>query len=204
MRCWSALWLFLSFPLSWSLALGIFLWTNLLNDILKHAAPYLSHLLSLVLRLTLLGLASFAPTPTRHLRPHWVKVHEQPVRIPPFREHGGELVTSQKGGTYLKEHKQPFRVYLLRGMLAFCSTCCCTKMYKVPKKNTYMWNCLVVVHVVARMKCCCPEPGNEHWIKRHRSVDPGTSQTSTRTQEAVAVVSDLCGSARELHGSSNI
>ena len=29
--------------------------------------------------------------------------------------HGGDLETSQKRGSYLKEHKQAFRVYLLKG-----------------------------------------------------------------------------------------
>ena len=39
------------------------------------------------------GPASLAPTLTRHLRPHLLKVQEQPFRVYLFRGHGGGLGT---------------------------------------------------------------------------------------------------------------
>ena len=63
------------------------------------------------------GPASLAPTLTRRLRPHLRKVQEQPFRVYLFKGHGGggDLETSQKIGSYLKEHKQPFKELTPRG-----------------------------------------------------------------------------------------
>ena len=66
-----------------------------------------------------MGPASLAPTLTRRLRPHLLKVQEQPFRVYLCRGHGGggDLETSQKRGSYLKEYKykQPFQELTPRG-----------------------------------------------------------------------------------------